>query len=276
MNKHIKNIFSAKITTDGAGVQLDRLFGSEDISEFNPFLLLDYFESHDPNAISMAFPWHPHRGLESITYVKRGQVNYQDRAGNQGSICSHEIQWISSGSGIIHEEIPAVTSNGLQGFQIWLNSPKDSKMDKPQIHNIHSNEIPVINTPSYSLVLLAGTAKGSLGPIQIPESNILIMDLNLRPERSFELDLTNRESFIFLYEGEIIVEGQSVLPMHVVSLSEGDKVLIRSNNKSRMLIASGIPTGEKICMTSTIAMNSKAELDEAYLELDAGTFIKKD
>ncbi len=276
MNKTIKNIFSAKITTDGAGVQLDRIFGDKELGEFNPFLLLDYFESHDPKAVSMSFPWHPHRGLETITYIKRGKIDYKDKSGNEGSINSHEMQWISCGNGIIHEEMPIVTSDGLQGFQIWLNMPKEHKMDKPLIHNISSKEIPVINTPAYSLVVLAGTAKGTLGPIQIPESNILLLDLNLRPEKSFKLDLSNRESFIFLYEGEIIIEGESVLPMNVVSLSDGDKVLIRANNKSKMIIASGIPTKENIQMTGTIAMNSKEELDKAYLELDEGTFIKRE
>lgn len=275
MNKRIKNTYTAKMTTDGAGVQLDRLFGYSETPNFDPFLLLDYFETHDPKAVSMGFPWHPHRGIETISYVISGEIDHEDSLGNKGTIRDGDVQWMTAGSGIIHQEMPKVTSNGLQGFQLWLNLSAKDKMIKPKYNQILSKDIPIINTPDYSLKIIAGSAKGQSGPIKKSDLNILLLDLILQPEKSVEIETSQKEAFIFLYEGEIIIEGESVLSLNVVTLTEGNKILIRANNRSKMLIGAGMPLNEPIAWGGPIVMNTKEELNTAYVELDEGTFIKE-
>lgn len=275
MNKRIKNTYAAKMTTDGAGVQLDRLFGYSETPNFDPFLLLDYFETHDPKAVSMGFPWHPHRGIETISYVISGEIDHEDSLGNKGTIRDGDVQWMTAGSGIIHQEMPKVTSNGLQGFQLWLNLSAKDKMIKPKYNQILSKDIPIINTPDYSLKIIAGSAKGQSGPIKKSDLNILLLDLILQPEKSVEIETSQKEAFIFLYEGEIIIEGESVLSLNVVTLTEGNKILIRANNRSKMLIGAGMPLNEPIAWGGPIVMNTKEELNTAYVELDEGTFIKE-
>ena len=274
MNKRINKIYSAKMTTDGAGVQLDRIFGFSEVPDFDPFLLLDYFETHDNKAVSMGFPWHPHRGIETITYIKRGEITHEDSLGNKGIISKEEVQWMTAGSGIIHQEMPKVTKDGLQGFQLWINLPAKNKMIQPKYHHIISSEIPKINTADYSLSVIAGSAKGLTGPIEKTELDILLLDIKIKPEKSIELDINQDETFIFLYEGEIIIEGEPVLPLNAVTLTKGDKLLIRANNKSRMLIGAGKSLNEGISWGGPIVMNTKDELNNAYVELDEGSFIK--
>lgn len=275
MVRRIEKIFSAKMTTDGAGVQLDRVFGINEIPNFDPFLLLDYFETHDPKAVSMGFPWHPHRGIETISYIKRGEIEHGDSLGNKGIIGKGEVQWMTAGSGIIHQEMPKVTNIGLQGFQLWLNLPAKDKMTPPKYDQINEKAIKIIKTSNYQLKVIAGQVNAILGPIQREALKILLLDLKLEAEKSFELDVPQDTAFIFLYEGELIIEGECVLPLHVVKLSKGNKLLIRANNKSKMIIGAGNPLGETIAWGGPIVMNTKEELNQAFLELDDGTFIKK-
>lgn len=275
MNRKIEKSISAKMTTDGAGVQLDRVFGYKDIPEFDPFLLLDYFETHDPKAVSMGFPWHPHRGIETITYILRGQVEHSDSIGNSGLINKGQVQWMTAGRGIIHQEMPKVTNNGLQGFQLWLNLPAKDKMTEANYVQISEEDIPIIKNSNYKLKVIAGKINNVTGPLARNSLDILLINLKLEAERSFELDLAQKTVFIFLYEGEIIIEGESILPLHVLKLTRGRKLLIRANNKSKMLIGAGNPINEPIAWGGPIVMNTKEELNQAFLELDDGSFLNK-
>lgn len=275
MERKIKRQVKGFRTQDGAGVNLVRVLGHETMEEYDPILMLDSFDSTNPDDYTAGFPMHPHRGIETISYVYRGQMVHKDSLGNEDSISDGEVQWMTAGSGILHEEkLPA--SERMLGVQLWLNLPSKDKMTAPSYHSIKKAEIEEINLENGKLRLLAGQYKDRKGY----EGRYLPLDyydIHLDPSASISIDTDpNRSVMIFTLSGEVSVGGELVREKTAAKLTSGDKVEIKSTEKNaQVLFISSTPLGEPIAWGGPIVMNTKAELQKAFADLDQGTFLQK-
>jgi len=275
MERKIKRQVRGFRTQDGAGVNLVRVLGHETMEEYDPILMLDSFDSTNPDEYTAGFPMHPHRGIETISYVYRGQMVHRDSLGNEDSISDGEVQWMTAGSGILHEEkLPA--SERMLGVQLWLNLPSKDKMTAPSYHSIKNAEIEEIDFKNGKLRLLAGHYKDRKGYMgrYLP---LDYYDIHLDPNASIIIDTEpNRSVMIFTLSGEITVGGELVREKTAAKLTSGDKVEIISTEKpAQVLFISSMPLGEPIAWGGPIVMNTKAELQKAFADLDQGTFLQK-
>lgn len=275
MERKIKRQVTGFRTQDGAGVNLVRVLGHETMEEYDPILMLDSFDSTNPDDYTAGFPMHPHRGIETISYVYRGQMVHRDSLGNEDSISDGEVQWMTAGSGILHEEkLPA--SERMLGVQLWLNLPSKDKMTAPSYHSIKNAEIEEIDFKNGKLRLLAGHYKDRKGYMgrYLP---LDYYDIHLDPNASIIIDTEpNRSVMIFTLSGEITVGGELVREKTAAKLTSGDKVEIISTEKpAQVLFISSMPLGEPIAWGGPIVMNTKAELQKAFADLDQGTFLQK-
>lgn len=262
-------------TRDGAGVSLVRVLGRETVEEFDPILMLDSFDSINPDDYTAGFPIHPHRGIETVSYLSRGKMVHKDTLGNQDAIGDGEVQWMNSGSGIEHEEmIPA--AERLLGVQLWLNLPSAEKMSKPTYNSVKKDEIEEIEIDGGKVRLLAGeyeNHKGYLGE-HLP---LDYYDIHLEPNREIKINTENEKSvMVFTLIGEIYIGDEHIEEKTAVKLSEGDSVTIKNGDeKSQVLFISSNRLGEKIAWAGPIVMNTTAEIQQAYADLRNGTFIKE-
>lgn len=262
-------------TRDGAGVSLVRVLGRETVEDFDPILMLDSFDSTNPDDYTKGFPMHPHRGIETISYLSSGKMVHKDTLGNEDAIGSGEVQWMNSGSGIEHEEmVPA--AERLLGVQLWLNLPAKDKMSHPTYHSIKKDEIEEIEINGGKLRLLAGKYKDHVGY----KGNHLPLDyydIHLRANEEFTIDVDNDKSImIFTLIGDVYVGDEHIEEKTAAKLSAGEKLTIRNGeNNSQVLFISSDKIGEKIAWAGPIVMNSTAEIQEAYADLRNGTFIKE-
>lgn len=275
MERKIKRQVKGFRTQDGAGVNLVRVLGHETMEEYDPILMLDSFDSTNPDDYTAGFPMHPHRGIETISYVYHGQMVHRDSLGNEDSISDGEVQWMTAGSGILHEEkLPA--SERMLGVQLWLNLPSEDKMTAPSYHSIKNDEIEEINLENGKLRLLAGQYKDSKGYMgrYLP---LDYYDIHLDPNASISIDTDpNCSVMIFTLSGEVSVGGELVREKTAAKLTSGDKVELKSTEKNaQVLFISSEPLGEPIAWGGPIVMNTKDELQKAFTELDQGTFLQK-
>lgn len=274
MNRQIKIKIKGFRTTDGAGVSLVRVLGQQTMKEFDPILMLDSFDSTNPDEYTAGFPMHPHRGIETISYLYKGKMVHKDSLGNEETISSGELQWMNSGSGILHEEmLPA--SDRLLGVQLWLNLPAEAKMSKPSYRGIKNADIKEVEFKGGHLRLLAGVYKeyeGHKGK-HLP---IDYYDIHLEPDGEFSLDTAFDASvMIFTLLGEVFVEGAKIEEKTAVKLTDGDKLTIRTGEKeAQILFISSKRLDENIAWAGPIVMNSEKEIQEAFTELRNNTFIK--
>lgn len=280
MNKtrSIRKIISGRNAIDGAGVKLVREFGFNDTEDFDPFLLLDAFDSRDPKDYIKGFPWHPHRGIETITYLIEGNIEHGDSMGNTGHIHSGDCQWMTAGSGIIHQEMP-VASERLLGAQLWLNLPAKHKMVEPKYRAITKKDIPVIDEGDKLVHIVCGDYKGNKGAIVGDYIEALYLDVELEPNSSWSLDTENdHRLFIYIIQGEAFFgedNDKSIPEKHVVLFNDGASFNIRTRDSgTRFLLMSGKPLEEEIAWGGPIVMNTQEELEQAFSELDNNTFIK--
>lgn len=261
-------------TKDGAGVSLVRVLGRDTIEDFDPILMLDSFDSTDPDEYTKGFPMHPHRGIETISYLYKGKMVHKDTLGNEDAITSGEVQWMNSGSGIEHEErIPE--ADRLLGVQLWLNLPKSDKMSQPSYHRVTNDEIKEIDIDGGKLRLLAGKYKDETGHMgeHLPFN---YYDIHLDKGKTFKLSMQNDESImLFTLVGEIEVAGEKVAEKTAVKLSEGDSLKITSlKDGAQILYMSSRKLDEPVAWAGPIVMNTPQEIQEAYIDLRNGTFIK--
>ena len=278
MYRKIEKYFSGKLTSDGAGVKLHRVFGYYEIPEFDPFLMMDFFDSEDPNDYIKGFPWHPHRGIETITYLISGEIEHGDSLGNTGVIKDGDCQWMTAGSGILHQEMPKESPKML-GTQIWLNLPRKNKMTEPKYRDITKDMIPVYEDDNMKVHIIAGEFKGLHGPLEVIETKPIFFDIELGPNREFIYDLdSSLKAFIFLVEGEAnfnVNKEELISSPKGVLYGEGSSIKINTkDNKGRFFLLAGKPLNEPIAWGGPIVMNTKEELNLAFEELDKGTFIK--
>lgn len=268
---------------DGAGVKLVRVIGYNDADDYDPFLMLDAFDSENPNDYTKGFPWHPHRGIETITYLIHGDIEHGDSLGNSGSILDGEAQWMTAGSGIIHQEMPKASSRML-GAQLWLNLPIKDKMTEPSYGDIKYENIPVINESGTKIHVIAGDYSGHKGAFQgkYIKATYLDVELPANTEWHFINDAENT-LFVYIFKGKAIFDPNKsmdnpealVAEKQAVLFSHDDKFWIKAADKDvRFILLSAKPLKEPVAWGGPIVMNTNEELQSAFEELDNDTFIK--
>ena len=279
--RKISRIIDGKRTSDGAGVSLLRIFGFYETSLLDPFLLLDFFGSDNHNDYIAGFPWHPHRGIETVTYMLEGRVEHGDSMGNSGIIHPGDIQWMTAGSGIVHQEMPKAGKSSMYGLQLWVNLPATHKMMSPRYRGIKAEEIPVLKEENGIIVkVIAGELNGIKGPVKDIIAEPVYFDVSL-PESSAYTFKVNQDYtvFAFVFEGEGLfdeIHGSPVKKGQLAKLTHGDKVKVTTtDSKTRFILVSGKPLNEPIAWRGPIVMNTDEELDAAFIEYRNGTFIKK-
>lgn len=275
--KTAKLIQKAIETSDGAGVKLNRVFGYNEIPLFDPFLMLDYFSSENPDDFRRGFPWHPHRGIETITYILKGAIEHQDSLGNKGLILENEIQWMRAGSGIIHQEMPEVVSVGIEGFQLWLNLMAKDKMSDPLYGEIKADMIEKVDSDGISIKVIGGNMDKIKGPILREELGVNLFDIEiLKGYKYIHSPKKEINTFMFVFRGY----GYFGLNKDKVSeksavLFEGDGgIEIEAGENLRFLLVEGKNINEPIAWGGPIVMNTREELKTAFNEYSNGTFIK--
>jgi hypothetical protein len=272
-------------TLEGAGVHLRRVFGFREPSRFDPFLLLDDFRSDHPDRYRPGFPWHPHRGIETITYVLTGDVEHGDSLGNKGVIGAGDVQWMTAGSGIIHQEMPKGDSQGrMYGFQLWANLPARDKMCDPKYRDVRAEDIPeVALTGGIRVKVVAGEVGGIRGPVQDVAVQPEYLDVTIPSGAAFEHSIPDEHTaFAYVFQGAAAFgpRGGGEETFHadgtLVQLGDGDLVAARAGvDGTRFLLVSGRPLGEPIAWRGPIVMNTEAELQQAFDEVRNGTFLRK-
>ena len=278
MIRKVRQVFQGQKVIEGAGVHLRRVFGFTNPELFDPFLLLDDFRSPNRDDFIKGFPWHPHKGIETITYVLQGDVEHGDSLGNKGIISSGEVQWMTAGSGIIHQEMPKGDENGeLQGFQLWANLPASSKMMAPRYRGITVTDIPVVNRADGTIIrIIAGEVDGAKGPADDIIIDPDYLDCTVRPQTDFRFS-TKRGYTVFTYciGGSGSVNGTPFGDGSLILFDDGDEIVLTGGNVPlRFLLCSGKPIKEPIAWRGPIVMNTEEELDQAFNEIRDETFIK--
>jgi quercetin 2,3-dioxygenase len=295
----VKRIVQSTPTLEGAGVKLRRAFGFGATDEFDPFLLLDDFRNERPEDYRAGFPWHPHRGIETVTYVLAGTVAHGDSLGNQGKLGAGDVQWMTAGSGIMHQEMPQGDERGrMHGFQLWANLPSSLKMTAPRYQDVPSKEIPeVIDDDGTRVRVICGEFWGKRGPVDGVAADPRYLDIFVPPGRRKTLPVgSGRHAFAYVFEGsgtfrdasqpfgvltekdtadgEILVR-EKIGNRSLVVFGSGDDVTVQAGEEGiRFLLVSGKPIEEPVAWYGPIVMNTNAELQQAVNELRSGTFIK--
>jgi hypothetical protein len=296
--RKIKKVLKSKPTLEGAGVHLKRAFGYPHVPEFDPFLLLDDFHSNNPDEYIRGFPWHPHRGIETITYVLCGAVEHGDSLGNKGVINSGDVQWMTAGSGIIHQEMPKGQADGaMWGFQLWANLPAAQKMTEPRYRDVQRHQIPEVGLDDgVTVKIICGEVGGFKGPVEDIVIDPEYLDIALPPETSFTHRVEEGHTvFAYVIEGNgyfepqrdpygYEVEGENyfdfsrerlIMPESLVAFEDGDELSISAEGEElRFLLMSGKPIGEPIAWYGPVVMNTQEELRIAFDEYQRGTFLK--
>lgn len=288
----------AKPTIEGAGVHLHRAFGFHNPSQLDPFLLFDDFRNENPENYGQGFPWHPHRGIETITYVLSGTVNHSDSLGNEGSLGAGDVQWMTAGSGILHQEMPQGNAQGqMHGFQLWANLPSSLKMTAPRYQDIKGGDIPeIIDDDGTRVKVIIGNFWGKSGPVDGIAADPQYLDIYVPPgvKKTLPVD-TYRRAFAYVFEGagafadasnptgvllEKEVAGQEVNIRDMsgnrtlVRFGAGDEITVQAGPEGvRFLLISGAPIQEPVAWHGPIVMNTTAELQQAFTDLKNGTFI---
>jgi quercetin 2,3-dioxygenase len=294
----VKRVVESQPTIEGAGVHLRRAFGFGDTSETDPFLLLDDFRNDRPRDYLAGFPWHPHRGIETITYVLAGNVSHGDSLGNSGNLGAGDIQWMTAGRGILHQEMPQGDAQGrMHGFQLWANLPSSLKLTAPRYQDVQARDIPeVVDDDGTRVRVVCGTFWGKRGPVDGVAADPNYVDVQVPPGRRKTLPMdTRRNAFAYVFEGSgsfrdaseprgVLVEQPG--PVEIVAREEagdrslvlfgaGDEVTVQAGPHGiRFLLVSGKPLEEPVAWYGPIVMNTREELQQAYAELEAGTFIR--
>ena len=275
--REISRIIEPQPVVEGAGVRLKRSIGGHQLDYLDPFLLLDHFESKNPADYQAGFPLHPHRGIETVTYLIAGAVRHRDSAGNAGEIGAGDLQWMSAGRGILHEEMPQVRPEGIAGFQLWVNLPKKQKMSAPRYQNIHANEIPAIERGSDATVrVIAGEVDGVRGPISGIAADPTYLDVALKPGGSFIQPVARGHSaFAYVFGGEARfgADAKVLVAPKLVVWADGDSIEVAAGEKpARFLLVSGAPLNEPVARYGPFVMNTQAEIRQTLQELQQGTF----
>jgi redox-sensitive bicupin YhaK (pirin superfamily) len=276
--RKIHKVRQSRATMEGAGVKLKRAFG-EDNPKLDPFLLLDDFGSDNPDDYMAGFPFHPHRGIETITYVLEGEVQHKDSLGNEGIIGSGDAQWMSAGNGIIHEEMPVRSEGLMWGFQLWANLPASSKMMDPRYRDVKKEDIPEVEVDGAKVKIICGEINGFKGPVQNIVTDPEYLDVSINQNSDFKHSIKKgHNAFAYVIQGEGYFDEKKEILLgkeNLIIYEDGDEVKISTKNNSvRFLLVSGKPINEPVAWSGPIVMNTVEEIRIAFEEYRNGTFIK--
>ena len=273
----VKNIINPVPATDGAGVKLKRSIGVEP-NYFDPFLMLDEFGSEDSKDYIAGFPSHPHRGIETVTYMLAGEFEHKDSTGGEGRMTAGDVQWMKTGSGIIHSEMPAMKEGKLHGFQLWINMPASLKMSKPEYHYIDANEMSVHLDEDKKVKVIAGKFENAEGPIKKHNVEPIFFDVELKQNKQFSFSIPkSHNSFVYLVDGRIKIGNLShdnIEGSKLVLLTNGNNLKVSAETNAKFLLIAGEPIGESIARGGPFVMNTKSEIIQAINDYNNGTFVR--
>ncbi len=280
MPRKIEKIIEPQAVVEGAGVRLKRSIATRTLDYLDPFLLLDHFASTNPADYQAGFPLHPHRGIETVTYLLAGVVQHRDTLGNAGTIGAGDLQWMTAGRGIMHEEMPQVRPEGVAGFQLWVNLPAKLKMTAPRYQNIAANEIPVVDHQGTARIrVIAGSVDGVCGPVTGIAAAPTYLDVSVAAHAGFTHAIPGgHTAFAYIFEGGARFaadNGSIILPPRLVVFGDGDHVEVTTAEQPvRFLLVSGQPLNEAVARYGPFVMNTKEEIEQALREIRQGTFVQ--
>ena len=273
----VKNIINPIPATDGAGVKLKRSIGVEP-NYFDPFLMLDEFGSEDSKDYIAGFPSHPHRGIETVTYMLAGEFEHKDSTGGEGRMTAGDVQWMKTGSGIIHSEMPAMKEGKLHGIQLWINMPASLKMSKPEYHYIDANERSMHHDEDKKIKVIAGKFENAEGPIKKHNVEPIFFDVELKQNKQFIFSIPkSHNSFVYLVDGRIKIGNLShdnIEGSKLVLLTNGNNLKVSAETNAKFLLIAGEPIGESIARGGPFVMNTKSEIIQAINDYNNGTFVR--
>ena len=276
-NIEVSKIIEPIPASDGAGVKLKRSIGVEP-NYFDPFLMLDEFGSENSEDYIAGFPPHPHRGIETVTYMLAGDFEHKDSTGGEGRMTAGDVQWMKTGSGIIHSEMPAMKEGKLHGFQLWINMPAKMKMSKPEYHYIDADQMAVHKDADKQIKVIAGKFEKAEGPIKGHNVEPIYFDIELKKGKEFSYEIpTTHNSFIYLIDGEIKIGDRThdkVKDSTLILLTRGENLKVSALSNAKFLLISGKPIGEQIARGGPFVMNTKQEILQAVEDYHNGTFVK--
>lgn len=282
MFRKVKKLTKGQAAIDGAGVHLVRVFGHADTMDYDPFLMLDAFDSTDPEDYVKGFPWHPHRGIETITYLIHGDIEHGDSLSNRGSILDGECQWMTAGSGIIHQEMPK-PSERMLGAQLWLNLPAKDKMTEPSYGDIKADSVPIVYDDGVKVRVLAGEYLGQKGAFAGKYIPATYLDIELQDGEEWSVDTDPEQTvFVYIFSGKASFDpvetedtGKVTDERQAVLFASGDKLWVKAMGSDlRFIMLSAKPLKEPIAWGGPIVMNTREELRQAFEDLDNNTFIR--
>jgi hypothetical protein len=281
MSRSIQTIIEPQYVIEGAGVLLRRSFGPRRSNEYDPFLLFDHFAFNDPvEGPIVGFPMHPHRGIETVTYMLEGSVHHRDSLGNAGLIGPGDVQWMTSGRGIMHEEMPRRAPNGaIAGFQLWVNLPAALKMSRPRYQEVSAATIPTAQRDGVTVRVVAGEVNGVRGPVSEIAANPVYLDVSLAANSNFVYPVPRGHqvlAYVFEGAGRFGAEAKPVPAVHLIVFGEGDQLEVSSEQGVRFMLMAGARFREPIAPYGPFVMNTDAEIRQALSELRNGTFIKEE
>ena len=275
----VSKIIEPMPASDGAGVKLKRSIGTPLVNYFDPFLMLDEFGSENKDDYIGGFPPHPHRGIETVTYMLNGEFEHEDSTGAKGKMSSGDVQWMKTGGGIIHSEMPVMSEGKLHGFQLWVNMPAKLKMSKPEYIYIDSKEMRIHKDKEKKIKIIAGKFNDAEGPVKGHNIEPIYLDVELEKSKEFNFDLPpTHNSFVYLIEGEIKIGNKNhnkVNGSTLILLTKGKKMKVKGVTKSKFLLISGKPIGEPIARGGPFVMNTKEEILKAMEDYQSGNFVQK-
>lgn len=282
--RQVAQVIDPTPVVEGAGVRLKRSIATRRLDYVDPFLLFDHFGSDDPKDYLAGFPFHPHRGIETVTYMLGGQVSHRDSLGNAGTIGAGDVQWMTAGGGILHEEMPKTGPGRLDGFQLWVNLPARLKMTKPRYQDVPASRIPTLQRPDGIAVrVVAGEVDGVKGAVKEIYAEPEYLDVALPPGRDFEQPVPRgHTALVYLFQGEATLgaddsePGRRLSATRLAVLGDGDRVRVRTGEvPARFLLISGRPLNEPVARYGPFVMNTREEIEEALRELKEGTFVRR-
>jgi redox-sensitive bicupin YhaK (pirin superfamily) len=274
-NRPVARRLRGMATSDGAGVSLTRVIGTQQLSYLDPFLMLDEFGSDKPGDYIAGFPSHPHRGFETVTYMLDGRMRHKDNHGNEGLMTAGSVQWMTAGRGIVHSEMPEQEEGLMRGFQLWVNLPAKDKMGQPRYQEFSADRIPEVSpSGGVAVKVIAGHVGDVAGPVQQPATDPLYLDISIEAGASFEQAVASgHNAFAYVYEGEVAVGAESVGKGELIVLGDGDAVAVAGKaGKSRLILVAGKPIGEPVARYGPFVMNTQAEIMQAVQDYQSGRF----
>jgi len=262
---------------EGAGVTVHRTIGTPALRNYDPFVMLDYFGSDNPNEYIAGFPSHPHRGFNTFTYMINGEIEHKDSMGNTGNLTSGGAQWMKAASGVIHSEMPKQENGLMRGFQLWINLPAANKMDTPEYQEYGSTAFPISETANYSVKVIMGNFEKASSPIVDEITNVSYFDVQLKPNKPFTYTLPiENNSFLYVFEGEGQLNGKSAALNTFIALSKNDSSIhfTAGEQGTRFLVVSGKPINEPIVQYGPFVMNTRDEIDQAMRDFQSNNFVR--